>query len=230
MPCKTQPPVAGDTVTQQDAQDRQALPGRPVHRHAAPEVRHLLGRRAGLRKTPHELHEVEVGREVGHAQALAARQAAQVGPPLGRQDQEAQVDAGGGGQQHPGGGAGGQQRDHRQLRAAGKHQQRHRQRHWQAEPGLDHRHAGDQAPGGDADGRAGHVACAQAEGVVAHQRREGLHAGIVPSAPGPRPGPRRVSAGSGARCRPPSSSRRRPSQTTRHRHCRRSSPSATCWR
>jgi hypothetical protein len=58
----------------------------------------------------------------------------------GGEDHEAQVDHGGGGEHHPDRRAGGDQRQCRQLRAAGEHRQRHAGRLPLRQPALGKQH------------------------------------------------------------------------------------------
>ncbi len=195
--------------------------------HAAPEIRDLLGRRPRLGEAAHEQQVVQVGIEEAHQGPPAARQLRQIGPPAHAEDHEAQVQAQRGGPDHPDRRAAGHQRCHRQLGGAGKHGQRHQHRHPHRQAAVDHRHAGDQAPGADAQRHADHVAGAAGKLGVPDQgtRAEppGLHGGDCPTgAAGSDAGRLCVAAGFSSAQRGSASARRSFSQPL--------NLSTACWR
>mmetsp|Transcript_3220 Transcript_3220/g.5764 ORF Transcript_3220/g.5764 Transcript_3220/m.5764 type:complete len:304 (+) Transcript_3220:876-1787(+) len=160
---KTQAPGRWHPVGQQDADQGRQLPRRPVHRDGAPVVVLLAGRGHRLGPALGEKDKVQVAGQVADGQPAPQRQMAEIEPPGGAEDDEAQVDAEGRGEQHPQRCIGGDQRQAGELGAAGEYEQRHADGLGDRQVALDHGHPGNQTPGGNAQRRRRHLARAAAE-------------------------------------------------------------------
>ena len=153
---EAQAPLSRHMISQQNACDRRNLPSRPVDGHAAPEIRLLLRAWRQVRKAPQESHIVQISGEVAHQNSSGSGQMTECNAPLHAENYKAQIDTKCRRPNHPQGRGTGDQRQRRQLRTAGKHEQTHQQGHGHAHAALDHRHAGYQPPSRNAQVDAQH--------------------------------------------------------------------------
>ena len=118
---ETQAPFGRHAIGNEDAEQRRDLPAPPVPHHAAPEIRQLLELRARLREAAHEQHVVEIGREIHEPKPVRARQVPEVPAQVRAVDDEPEIDAERRREEDPERRASHDQRQRRELRAAGIH-------------------------------------------------------------------------------------------------------------